>query len=298
MNDEIIKGITICKEPMRVEPMKVNNNKLKAETISKDTGIHISYIYDDSYGQDFVFDRSSDWIQINNKWFFLKDKHNLSDINDSLEFFNELLGQEISNYFDLETATYMIVKKYKNKHFKYCLLSENCFDNNYDYFAFEDLNIPTENKKLADSLNIIKQLCQNNADNNYLLLQDIIKMSIRDLYSNTIDRHNLNFFFKKSNGILRLAPLFDYEHSFMEPATLYENPLVKIDISDNETCETIKNDDTFQESINKLMNINISKLLNLAQEKNGILLSENFKNIFINHDKKTKTIVKNYFLKK
>ncbi len=263
MEKQITKDINIYKEPMIIETSKtVYNNKLKAEIISKETGIPISYIYDDSYVNVYISDYSNNWIKINNQWFFRKK------IDDSLNFFNELLGQEISVYFHLETATYQIAKEYKNNYFEYCLLSKNFCDYNYDYINFEDLHIETNNKSLEERLNIIKKLCQKNNDTNYLLLQDIIKMSIRDLYSNMMDRHKFNFFFKKNKGMLRLAPLFDYECSFITPPVKYQNPLIKIDISDKKTNEIIKCNDTFQESIDRLMDINIEKLLQITQEKN------------------------------
>lgn len=293
MEKQITKDINIYKEPIQIETAKtVYNNKLKAEMISKETGIPISYIYDDSYSKKFILDRSDDWIKINNQWFFRKK------IDDSLDSFNELLGQEISFYFKLETATYQIAKEYKNNYFEYCLLSKNFCEYNYDYINFDDLGIETNNKSLEERLNIIKKLCEKNNDTNYLLLQDIIKMSIRDLYSNTTDRHKLNFFFKKNKEMLRLAPLFDYECSFITPPVKYQNPLIKIDISDRKTSEIIKGDDTFQESINRLMDINIEKLLEITQEKNNISISGGLKEIFINHDKNAKNIVKSFYLRK
>lgn len=298
MGNRIIKGMNILKnqminmqiykEPMvigEIQPTYENDNK-KAEIISMETGIPIEYIYNDSNNY------TKNWIKIDGKWFFIKKP------NKYLKFFNELLGQEISNYFKLETVNYKIAKKFENYYFANCLLSENFFDNNYNYLTFEDLQINTTNKTLNERLNLIKEICQKYNDKNYLLLEDIIKMSIRDLYSNMCDRHNLNFFFKTNDNGIRLAPLFDYEHSFMAPPNLYANPLLRLAIYEKDTCELVKQNDTFQESIYRLMDINIEKLLEITQEKNGISISKGLREIFINHDSRAKNIVKNFYLRK
>lgn len=281
-------NLHIDKEPIIIDEMQLTyeNDSQKAEVISTETGIPVKYIYD--YSKNYT----KNWIKIDGKWFFVKKTY------DNLKFFNELLGQEISSYFQLETVNYKIAKKFEDCYFDNCLLSENFFDNNYDYLTFEDLQIDTIDKKLAERLNLIKQVCKKYKDENYLLLEDIIKMSIRDLYSNMHDRHNRNFFFKKNDNGIRLAPLFDYEHSFITPPSLYQNPLLRLDIYDKETGELIKNDDNFQESINRLMDINIEKLLEITQEKNGISISDGLKNIFINHDRNAKNIVKSFYLRK
>lgn len=198
MSNRIIKNINILsnqmisiylnKEPIvinEIQPNYENDNK-KMEMISMETGIPIKYIYI-KYWNDYT----KNWLKIDGKWFFVKKTY------DNLKFFNELLGQEISSYFQLETVNYKIAKKFENYYFATCLLSENFFEHNYDYLTFEDLQIDTKDKKLAERLNLIKQICQKYKDENYLLLEDIIKMSIRDLYSNMHDRHNRNFFFKK-----------------------------------------------------------------------------------------------------
>lgn len=298
MGNRIIKNINILpnqmisihfnKEPIVINEIQPNyeNDNQKAEIISMETGIPVKYIY--YYSKNYT----KNWLKIDGNWFFVKKPC------DNLNFFNELLGQEISNYFKLETVNYKIAKNFESCYFATCLLSENFFEHNYDYLTFEDLQIDTIGKTLAERLNLIKQVCQKYKDENYLLLKDIIKMSIRDLYSNMHDRHNRNFFFKKNEDGIRLAPLFDYEHSFITPPTLYQNPLLKLDIYDKETGELIKNDDTFQESINKLMAINIEELLENTQEKNDIIISDGLKNIFINHDRNAKNIVKSFYLRK
>ncbi|MCI9433717.1 MAG: hypothetical protein HFI86_00380 [Bacilli bacterium] len=282
-------GIHIHKEPIIINETQLTyeNDNQKAEIIAMETGIPIKYIYE-YIGNNYT----NNWIKIDGKWFFIKKT------NKYLKFFNELLGQEISNYFKLETVNYKIAKKFENYYFANCLLSENFFDNNYNYLIFEDLRINTINKTLNERLNLIKEICQKYNDKNYLLLEDIIKMSIRDLYSNMCDRHNLNFFFKTNDNGIRLAPLFDYEHSFMTPPNLYTNPLLRLAIYEKDTCELVKQNDTFQESIYRLMDINIEKLLEITQDKNGISISDGLKNIFINHDRNAKNTVKSFYLRK
>ncbi len=298
MESKIIKGLNLSednminisfyKEPITISEMQpiCESDKQKVELISMETGIPITYISNNAL--NYI----RNWIKIDNKWFFIKKP------NSYLKFFNELLGQEISNYFGLESVCYKIAKKFEDYCFDTCLMSENFFDNNYRYLTFDDLKIDTSNKKLSKRLDLIKQLCQKNNDKEYLLLQDIIKMSIRDLYSNMEDRHYRNFFLKKDDKEIRLAPLFDYELSFMMPPTIYRNPLLKLDIHDNNTSNLIKNDDMFQEYINKLMDINIEKLLEITQEKNGISISDGLREIFINHDRNAKNIVKTFYLRK
>lgn len=266
--------------------------KHKAQLISNETGIPIKYIYNDNLGAKFTYDRSRNWIKINGKWFFIKKK--LAE----LEFINELLGQTISLHFNLDTVNYQIARINFKTHYEYRLISENFFDKNYQYFTFEYLRILDEKENINDILKHLKQICQLNQDTNYFLLIDIIKMSIRDLYAGYIDRHSLNFFFKKKEKIISLAPLFDYENSFIGTPKLYENSLLIINSNNKHTLNLIQNNNIFQEYIEKSLDINMQQLLTITQEKNEIKIPFYLQDFFLKEDKKSKEIIKKLYLKK
>ena len=275
--------------------IKIVNNNIssfkKANLISKETGIPINYIYNEII-DNYIYDRTPNWICINKQWFYLKGE--LSN----LDSFNELLGQEISLYFGLNSAKYEVAKIENNKKYEYRIISENSFDKKYHYYLCNELNITNDRKNLKQILLDIKRICINNNDNKFLLLKDIIKMCIRDLYSGHIDRHRFNFFFQQKkdtkNDIIRLAPLLDYGSSFDNDYPFYENSILELDLCNKDTMKIMNNEEFFQIFIDKLLMADMDDLLNKTEEKNNILISDKLKSFYLYKDQNIKKIIKKY----
>lgn len=289
MIKNISKNIKLLSKPIIIEKND-DFSKQKAIFISKNTGIPIENIFDEEIEKlNGEYNLVNNWTQINSNWYFIKQ-----DL-DCIKIINELLGVEITNYFGLKSANNILVK-FKNSN-NLLIASENCLDKNKDYYSYNDLNIKKGN--LEQVITNLRNFCINNNDTNYQLLNEIIKMTIRDLYCGDNDRHSKNFFIEKIDNKYNLAPLFDYDQSFNGKNLLtHENIIMKIYLNNKKDKEIINNNIFFQESLNKLEEINMNSLLNTIENKHNIKISDDIKNYYLNHDRNIKEKVKRFGLKK
>ena len=100
---------------IKFNKVDVDKFNLMAKNISKETEVPKELIYTAPYF--FFIDK---WFKIDNQWYFYK-----SDGCD-FHFINELLGEIISEYFDLETVHYNIAQLCINSETKgYGVVSKN-----------------------------------------------------------------------------------------------------------------------------------------------------------------------------
>lgn len=258
---------------------EISKFNLIAEEISKETGVPKDLIYTAPYF--FFIDR---WHKIDNQWYFFKNR------DYDFYFINELLGEVISEYFDLDTIHYKIAQLYVNGEDKgYGVLSKNFCSPESTYksawdFGFEPLHD-------LSILQKIKDICP--SEKEYLiLLNDMKKFFIRDFYVSQLDRSGNNFLFKIDNNGIRLAPLYDYESSF-EASDIYKyrNQIGELDISNPDTRKILLTDDKFQELLNLLMSINISSFIKLVEDRHKIKIPKNFKDYYLEEDAQKKEMV-------
>jgi len=250
-----------------------------AKSIHEKTGVPQELIYTAPY---FFF--IDNWHEINGKWYFFK-----SDGYD-FHFINELLGEVISEYFDLETVHYMVAKLcIKDKPEKLGLASENFCDPDSTYKRCWDFNLDPQNN--FSVLGQLRPLCADHS--NYLaLLKDMKKFFIRDFYASQLDRTGNNFLFKITNGVIRLAPLYDYENSFEATSPeIYRNQIVSFDITNKNTQRLLKNDLKFQELLNKLIDANILEFLAKIEDKHQIIVPYRIKKYYFYYECQIKKLV-------
>lgn len=253
-------------------------NKM-AKQISYESGVPKESIY-----QISKLFRINNWHKINDEWYYYK-----GDNNDT-HLINELLGEVISEYFDLDTIHYNVAKLCINGKEEQLGLASKSFcnkDSKYKKSWDYDLN---ENNDLS-VLEDIKKIC--NSDSEYLLLlDDMKKWFIRDFYTTQLDRSANNFFFKVTNGNIRLGPLFDYEHSFIsiEP-TVYQNQIATLDIKNKKTQQFLTEDSRFQELLNQLMNADIEKFISTVEERHNIGIPKEDKEYYKDYEDNIKKLV-------
>lgn len=268
------------------------NSKEKAILVSKETGIPIKFIYDDSSsfiydGIVYCYDKTDNWFKNKENWYYVKTPYN------GFNLFNELLGEQITLYFGLRSAEYSIINFQTENKNTYKIASKNFFVQNHEYFTHDNINISKDYTNLKRILNDIKNICYSNNDNNLSLLNDIISMSIRDLYEGNMDRHRLNFFYEKNQDIIRLAPLFDYEDSSFNYGDLsYSNAIWHFDLNDTNFSNILLKEDLFKQAILKLLDLDIKHLLSLTQEIHNIEISKELLKYYLKKDKHIKGLIK------
>ena len=288
MIKNISKNIKLLSKPAVIEK-NCDFSENRAIFISTEIGVPTENIFNQGKQTNIQCKFMNNWIQINSKWYFIKQDLDYKGI------INELLGVEITNHFGLKSANNIIAKIKKTN--ELVIASENCLEENKEYYSYNDLNIKKGN--LEQVITNIKNFCIKNNDTNYNLLNDIIKMTIRDLYSSDNDRHSNNFFIEKTNSQYNLAPLFDYDQSFRSKNLLtHENVIMKIYLNSKDDRETICNNIFFQEALNQLEEIDMNILLNKIENKHNFKINDDIKNYYLSFDKNIKDKIKRFELRK
>lgn len=267
-----------------------NNEELQknAEIISKETGV--------PFGQVYAYKYINQWIKIENEWYYCKVKH---------DFYlaNELLGEVISQYFGLDTVHYQIIRLLGNNCEIYTIMSKNICDPNAIFKKpsdFRDFQYYNE----LEVLDNLHSLCKSESEHQ-LLLSDIKKLFIRDFYVSQNDRNEYNFMFRIDEDGIRLAPLFDYERSFNPTApkeyfnsygstTLkkYYNFMGSIDMDNEKTICRLRDDEEFQRLLYLIMDAKMELLIQCVEDNHRIIIPSDYKEIYLNHDKEMKKIIR------
>lgn len=267
---------------------KEEEYELIAQKISKETGVPKKDIYD----KELQIFRISNWHKINRKYYYYK--------NSGIFFLNELLGEIISEYFDLDTVHYKIAKlSSPGKKAEYGIVSKNVCDKK---FTYEHLDLDKcgqgyyrRNLKI---LNNIRVLCR--SDEEYMmLLEDFKKMIIRSFYSDELDIKCKNFYLKISSDSTKLI-LYDYECSYMGLFGVYEleTDFGMFDVQNSITQDLLKNDLKFQELLHKLMNADINNFMNIVEERHKIVIPSEKKEYLKKYECNRKSLIlKNKLIK-
>lgn len=275
--------------------IKYNENEeeklnLLAQKISDETNVPKSSIFTGKWNC-----RIENWHKIDDKYYYFKP------MKSPFVFFNELLGEFISIYFDLESVHYNIAKVIvKDEEEQYGLLSKNFCNPDYTYKCLFDYI--SENNKLhffekdLSILDKIRVICK--TEEEFRLLQDDLKkLVIRHFYNTQSDGGNgKNIMLKKTPSGIRLAPLYDYESAYITDNS-YEDiyrlvwDIGELNITDTETQNLFRNDPRFQELLYKLMDADITSFLTEVEDTHKIIIPAKQKEHYKTSESKVKKLV-------
>lgn len=255
----------------------------RARDISWDTGVPKSFIW-----MSEVYNHVKNWYFVENDWYYYKCP------SDSLYFLNEMLGEVLAEYFRLRTTHYQLAKLYYDNGSKVELgiASKNFCVPGHDYRL-----IPKEMKKkdlhIEDS---VMNLCSNGGEYQELLTS-MKKNFIFSFYMGQSDQTRFNFLLEKADNKVMLAPLFDYEYA-LECFLVFSNGIGVLDIRNIDTKIMMQKDDVYQESLERLMQLNMKKTLQKLEDYHQIKFYSDDKECWINRDKKMKQLIKiNHLIK-
>ena len=229
------------------------------------------------------------WYKIGEEWYFFKNDREHLFRGASI---NELLGEVITNYFELDAAHYEIARLVDNGD-TFGLVTRNFCEKNVCYGDLIDY-FPRNNRT---GISIFKCLTElSNKDERFKgLLIDIKRLFIRDFLVGEKDRKNCNLLFKEQNGQILLGPVYDNEDSFLiddYEAYIYRNFLGELDITKKATRELLVGDYYFQYLLDRLMSFNMNKAINITEEVSGIIIPNENKDNYIRHNRNIKRLVK------
>lgn len=160
------------------------------------------------------------FTKIDGNWYFWK-------YVDDYQLLNELIGSFLAKLIDLDTAEYIpgisstdklvvISKNFREPNIKYFMSNKFFKEAPLTYSEYlSKINYNTESLKSLDKL----------------LLKQLLKVCILDLYMGQYDRHSGNLMFK-INNISSLAPIYDYSCSFAgKLKEYYQNPFVILNMN-------------------------------------------------------------------
>ena len=207
---------------------------------------------------------------------------------DSIYILNELIGEKISEHFNIDTVKSILATN-DSDYKSYILLTKIFTNKNEFYSTFDNLFFKAKinNEIGLDNLKKLKKYIYN-GEKHYMdnknfknLKYKIKKMVIRDYITSQSDRHNYNFLFKVQNNFIDLLPLFDYEHSFSENIYCRFNNYFNFDLSLEKVIKYIKTEQEFQEILHKAMDININKIIKEIENEYPIKFEEFEKHDYI-----------------
>lgn len=219
---------------------------------------------------------------------FIKLNGKIYHVKDTFLFLNELIGEEVSKYFNLQTVDsifsirtlstslpdcdemLLLTELFTNKHQKYddvYLFQKFKF---YDDIGLDNIDCLYcySPKNTTEVINISSKY--------YLKLQeDIKKLCIRDFITQQRDRHSDNFMFSYDNEKVELIPVFDYEHSFGDGRFLDKYfGYFDFDLELDKVIEYSKKDSFIQMLLKKAMNMDMNLIIDKLKNK-GIVLNQN-----------------------
>lgn len=208
-------------------------------------------------------------------------------------FLKELLGVKITKYFNLPTVEYKLAtatwQENENSYYGYGLFSKYARNNNSKYTTLDriyNLKYDYDDLSILDSIDDIYPNQPINKEFRYFI--------IRDFFTQEYDRVTSELLIENSNNRINLGPLMDYEMEWVEfPKKGYTlRGYLTFDLDNYETKYRVKKDDYFKDALDKLMDIDILKLLEEIKEEHQIRLIDYDKEYFMNQEKQIKEYVK------
>ena len=290
--NESTKLFKIVKHPPIIftEPRQTQYSKM-AEAISKETGVPPRLIYETRYGID-LHNKIKNWYKINDIWYYYKNVSGKT-------FINELIGEIVSEYFDIDTIHYQIAQLIDSEgNSKIGLISENFCDLNTNYRTldyYEKLHkfFFWKYDSLPETFNKLKTICLNSS--NYLqLASSIKKLYIRDFSTSETDRSKNNILFKDDGNSVMLGTLYDYEETFTDDISIipvYISDIGKMDVRNPYTQLLLREDPESQKLLELLMTMDINQIMSQTEQRHNIVIPEYAKQEYIKHNNRVKKIV-------
>lgn len=210
------------------------------------------------------------------------------------QLINELVGSYFSRLIHLDAVDYQI----GICNGKLYALSQIFYSPDYEYHNCQDFFGTIANHKLAESESLIPRIYLVEDKllkmiNNSTMLLNILKLTFLDIKMGQIDRNNLeNIIVKKSksNGLVDLAPMFDFECSYDDSPPypefyFYDNPFVVLRKNRLSISSLCKRYPQILETLHILATLKIGDVLDQIQEEKRIVLSKEESEYYEEKDK-------------
>lgn len=236
--------------------------------------------------------------ELRDNWYFIKlfgDKsynyYYYKKIISLKEMLNELIGVEVSKYMCLPTVEYTIAEE---NGVISGLLSKNFNDPDKNYINSDSIRELNHYKRLRNLLLDSTPDFQNKG-----IKKLITTYFMNNFYLSLKDRTTNSKCYIDGMDVI-IAPIFDYESAFLDPEMVnYIDPLFLHQISINKKVVNgiEKANNTFNEVVDKLNELNIKKIMDKVEDKNCIYIPDEIKGYYIDYDNKRREHMKTLGIK-
>jgi len=217
------------------------------------------------------------WLLINQKLYYFKA------YNTKEKIIAELLGEEISKYFGLETVSFHLVKGYIIEKgvsiHVYGVLSKWARKENSKYRTFEDFfeNYPSYNN--LEFLKILNQKFKGEP-----ITSEFKKLLVREYITNEFDRLANELLIEEKEKSFHLGYLCDYEEEFFSSNKIVSVPsFYNINLSSYRVCDTILGDEELKLEFLKSLDIPYPEIFKKLEEEKDLHIEEKLKERIISH---------------
>jgi len=208
-----------------------------------------------------------DNIDIFSSGYWIKQKHELYYFKTRENEFllRELLGESVSEYFNIPTVRYELAKGIIQKQEVYGLLSKYARAKNKRYKTLQEC-LKDYNYSSLCGVDIVDAV--DNIWHGAPITEDIYAFLVRDFFTNEWDRLPSEILIELSS-VPRLGYLCDYEYEFTDIKTKIAIPRLYYMSFENEfILDKIQRDEMFKKYFEKALKINLTEMLEkLCQEK-------------------------------
>lgn len=226
--------------------------------------------------------KSNDFVRMNNTIFHKKQK--------KMKFLlNELIGEIISEYFDLQTKKSIVVQNELDlgrEELRFYLISKVFFEEGLNYLRYDDfVDVRNDEYENLNNLGRLTKFWDCNTGEEVLvdvnsleiLKSDLKKLIVRDFLPEQKDRNVCNFMFGYEGNRVKLMPVYDYEHSFDK---YYYINILGLHLFLKRERDFIRHDAEFQNLFQKLMDFKFDFVINKLEAEHGIILNYDEKHLY------------------
>lgn len=214
----------------------------------------------------------------------------------------EFIGEEVCRRRNVNSAHYFLVGVNPNTLAKYRRTNYygDISDNNYSFFVGSyDFRDPDKNYFNLDDLDLgknpiesILSMCPTE-ENRDELLHEILELSALDVFMGQEDRCSKNIMIERSkNGIIHIAPLYDFQYSLNRPSLYYESSFMRLR-SDRDYHKLMEEHSDFRELLEYFSDEDLYTITQSAFNRHSMRIPDNQKDYLKQYSSNRRKLIKN-----
>ena len=227
---------------------------------------HVYSFEDEIIPPDKINNRTILWLKLDGQVYAFKRRL------DERLIIHELLGEKVSEYFEIDTVHHELATCILNGKRIFGLLSPMARKENVSYTYFwKEL---TEKTKIRPPYNMMKILSKTDeVFKREPICEEIRSLIVRDFFTNEYDRITSEILIEKGKSI-HLGYLCDYEVEFDLPFEPYSWDTTSILALDYETIPFIEQDEELMKKFHLALKCNLLHLLEELEEEKKLRISD------------------------